>query len=411
MASISTDKQGNRRILFTDGSRKTIHLGKLSMKAAQEFKIKVEYLLSTKLSGFSLDAETAKWVSSISDVFADKLATTGLIASRRRANLGEFLSTFIATRRDIKPNTVLHLQRAEKDLLDFFGANKPLIEFSPTNADGFRQYLFDRGLAENTVRRICGRAKQFFRAAIRSELITSNPFADLVSNVKGNEGRFYFLRRDDADKILEACPDAEWRLIFALSRFGGLRCPSEHLALQWGHIDWEKNRILVPSPKTEHHEGRESRMIPLFPELRSHLEEVFEQAEAGTTFVITRYRSAKQNLRTTFAKIIRRAGLTPWPKLFQNLRSTRETELAESYPLHVVCAWIGNSQAVAKKHYLQVTDDHFAKAAQIPTQHPAEDASKPLSENKEALAIPEECEGLQCCTTDQAPRQGLEPWT
>ena len=33
---------------------------------------------------------------------------------------------------------------------------------------------------------------------------------------------------------------------------------------------------------------------------------------------------------------IKRAGLTPWPKLFQNLRSTRETELAETFPLHVM---------------------------------------------------------------------------
>ena len=30
---------------------------------------------------------------------------------------------------------------------------------------------------------------------------------------------------------------------------------------------------------------------------------------------------------------------------------------------HVVCAWIGNSQKVAAKHYLQVTDDHFEKAS------------------------------------------------
>ena len=35
-------------------------------------------------------------------------------------------------------------------------------------------------------------------------------------------------------------------------------------------------------------------------------------------------------------KIIARAGLEPWAKLFQNLRATRETELAEIYPMHVV---------------------------------------------------------------------------
>jgi hypothetical protein len=32
----------------------------------------------------------------------------------------------------------------------------------------------------------------------------------------------------------------------------------------------------------------------------------------------------------------------------------------------VVCQWIGNSQKVAAKHYLQVTDEHFTAAAGAP---------------------------------------------
>ena len=52
-----------------------------------------------------------------------------------------------------------------------------------------------------------------------------------------------------------------------------------------------------------------------------------------------------------------------WEKPWQNMRSTRETELTETHPAHVVCAWIGNSEAVAAKHYLQVTSEHFQKAA------------------------------------------------
>ena len=67
-------------------------------------------------------------------------------------------------------------------------------------------------------------------------------------------------------------------------------------------------------------------------------------------------------VRATFVNVIARAGSIPWPKLFQNLRATRETELAEQYPIQVVCEWIGNSQAVAKRHYLQVTECHFAQA-------------------------------------------------
>jgi hypothetical protein len=39
---------------------------------------------------------------------------------------------------------------------------------------------------------------------------------------------------------------------------------------------------------------------------------------------------------------------------------------ARRIPSHVVCAWIGNSESVAQKFYLQTTDDHFAKAVQQP---------------------------------------------
>lgn len=105
---------------------------------------------------------------------------------------------------------------------------------------------------------------------------------------------------------------------------------------------------------------------------------MFEQAEPGSEFVITRYRDTNANLRTQLMRIIRRAQLKPWPRLFQNLRSSRETELAERWPLHVVCAWIGNSQLVAAKHYLQVTEDHFAGATKSdeeienPVQNPVQ---------------------------------------
>lgn len=112
--------------------------------------------------------------------------------------------------------------------------------------------------------------------------------------------------------------------------------------------------------------------MPLFPELRPLLEEAFDQASPGTEFVISRRSDGRVNWRTQLERIIQRAGLTPWPKLFQNLRSTRETELAETFPLHVVTAWLGNSHLVATKHYLQVTDDHFDKATTSKTDQPSQ---------------------------------------
>ncbi|MGC1276259.1 MAG: site-specific integrase [Planctomycetaceae bacterium] len=110
-----------------------------------------------------------------------------------------------------------------------------------------------------------------------------------------------------------------------------------------GDVDWERGRIRVRSPKTVHMPGREERTIPLFPELRLLLEQAFDEAAEGSEFVIQRYRN-RTNLRTRFSKIVRRAGLTPWPKLFHNLRASRQTELAAMSPIHVVCDWIGNSE-------------------------------------------------------------------
>jgi hypothetical protein len=87
---------------------------------------------------------------------------------------------------------------------------------------------------------------------------------------------------------------------------------------------------------------------------------------ASTDSRSTGTKVVQDNLRTQLEQIIRKAGLEPWPKLWQNLRSTRETELAETTPLHVVCAWIGNSRAVAAKHYLQIRDEDFDRAADVP---------------------------------------------
>ena len=74
------------------------------------------------------------------------------------------------------------------------------------DADQWRLYLIGQGLANNTVRRRCGMAKQFFRVAVRRKLILSNPFEDLKASVKGNAERLYFISRQEAGKVLEACP-------------------------------------------------------------------------------------------------------------------------------------------------------------------------------------------------------------
>ena len=428
MASISTDKSGNRRIQFFNGNgeRKSVRIGKATMKATESIRDKIEALLESKLSMRAMDPAVAQWVGTIPDVLAKRLAAVGLIAVRQKlaqpnTALGEFIDTYLAGRTDIKPRTRINLLQVRKNLVGYFGEDKPLGDITPGDSDEWRRWLLTREnkLGENTVRRHCGRAKQLFRAALRKRIITENPFADMRDClVKANKSRDYFISRDQAVKVLTACPDNEWKLLFALARFGGLRVPSEPLLLCWGDVDWERNKFLVRSPKTEHHDGKHSRWVPIFPELRPYLEAAYDRADEGTQFVITKYRDSNVNLRTQLLRIIAKAGLTVWPKLFQNLRSTRETELAETYPLHVVTAWLGNSQLVAAKHYLQVTDEHFQKAAQKQAHSAAEinetDGTpiiRPLRDNEKAPEFPGLSATRRLLHNSPMPPVGLEPTT
>ena len=415
MASIIREPNGRKTIQFvaTDGKRPKIRLGKVSLKQAESVKVHIEQLVGALITGHAVADETARWVAQVDQRLADKLNRVGLVPKQAVATVGAFIDAYILDRDDVKPSTTRHYYQARRDLVAFFGSDRSLRDVTAGDAESFRRQLLRSGLGENTVRRRCGRAKQFFSAAVRQRLIPDNPFSDVKSAVRANRDRFHFVTTEDAEKVLAACPCAQWRLLFALGRYGGLRCPSEHLSLRWGDVDWEHDRMTVRSPKTEHHVGGESRVIPLFPELRPYLEECFDLAAPGTEYVITRYRDTNANLRTQLLRIIQRAGLQAWPKLFQNLRSTRETELAERFPMHVVCQWIGNSQPIAAKHYLQVTDDHFSKAVRNPVQQAAvlprtgSQADRTAHEKTPVLqGFASECDVVRVAGV---PPQGLEP--
>jgi integrase len=69
--------------------------------------------------------------------------------------------------------------------------------------------------------------------------------------------------RAEIDAAMETTPDVEWRLIIALSRYAGLRIPSELLSLRWNDVDLPGGRMTIRSSKTEHHKGGGIRICSL----------------------------------------------------------------------------------------------------------------------------------------------------
>lgn len=444
MASVSTDKRtGLRRILVVlpNGQRPQIRLGSVSAKAARSICGHVEELVRAKRTRTDIDRRTMDWLADIDDDLHGRLADFELVQPRVQrepevmpeavVTLGQLLDDYISARSDIKQRTKWMLQQTKGQLIGFFGADKPLADINEADAEDFRRWMKAEGYAENTVRRHCGRAKQFLRRAVQKKLISSNPFAELKRlSVQGNPDRLRYVTDEEAQRLIDASPDVDWRTIIALCRWGGLRCPSEVLSLEWSHIHWDRQRMTIPQPKLEHIDGKQTREAPLFGKLAPYLDAAFEAAKLGARFVISRYRDAQNaNLRQQLGRIAERAGLSLWPKPFQNMRASLEDDLARDFPIHEVTAWVGNSPKVALKHYLIVRDDSFRRAsekqtpdprtesgavcAQNPAQHTSvrvrnasHESSQHLTDPRDMQTVAKQCDSVQKYRIAEA---GIEP--
>jgi integrase len=370
MASVHKEKNGFKvQFMPLDQrlKRQALRLGPVTRREADEVKAQVERILASRKAGLTLEERSQKWIAKLPERLRHQLVKKGVIEDggrRVRSTLSGFIADYLADRTGITSGTRQNLQNARDWLTEYFGAEREMDSITPDEAGFFREWLgSDEKLAENTIRGICRKSRQLFRSAVGQRVIGSNPFSGMknLMDLPSPKARNFFISQSLAEEVLAACPDDEWRLIFALARYGGLRCPSELVTLKWSDIDWKKGRFVVYETKRKRHV--ETRETPLFPELRPFLETCFRAKDRDPIKVIKRVHCTKNNLRTQMGRILERASIKQWPKLFQNLRSTRETELVQQgHPVHVVCTWLGNTPKVAEKHYLQVTDEDFQRA-------------------------------------------------
>lgn len=375
MASIANDPRGRKRVLLIcpDGKRRAVRLGRVSDADALTFRDRVDMLVEAAKNKSAWDKATLRWVGELPDRVHSQLARWHIVPPRELpeaiaaavdTRIGTYVTAYIAGRKDVEPATWVNWGHTKRNLIEFFGKERMLASITAGDAADFRRYLItEQELSPATVGKRCKNARQFFEDAVDRDLINRNPFAKIKGHSGRNRDRLHFITRDIIDSIIANAPDTQWKLIIALSRYGGLRCPSETLALRWGDVLWDQQRILITCKKTRK-QGKTQRIIPMFPELKGLLLQAFNEAEPGEEFVITKYRSACCNLRTQFQRIIERAGAKAWPRLFHNMRASRQTELQESWPGHVVTDWMGNTEEVAKAHYLTTTDDHYRRAAE-----------------------------------------------
>jgi len=172
---------------------------------------------------------------------AKKLASVGLIPkpeAKAAATLGPFLDDFVERRIDVKPATKEVWSQVVRNLLEHFGADRDLADVTEADAEDFKMFLVGQKLAPTTVHKRLQFARMFFRAAKKRKLIADNPFAEVTAKAAMKPGRERFITREETTRLLDACPNLDWRVIVSLCRYAGMRSPSEVLSLKWTFAKW-----------------------------------------------------------------------------------------------------------------------------------------------------------------------------
>ena len=375
------------RVVLSNGDKRTvISLGTMPKKTAELCLSMIEQIQAATAAGQSYSVEVATWTANIGDGLHEKLVNAGLLRQRQRRTLGTFIADYIKERTDWKPATLAAFRTATKKMMAFFGKDSSLESITAEQSHKYKAELLRNHSQGYTAKQI-ERARCLFTAAVNRKLLTENPFITVVAGRHSNPDKMYFVSAEEFQALIDACNSPKQRLIIALARYGGLRCPSELVGLKWSEVNWERNRFIVHAPKTEG-QGKATRTVPIFKELYPFFREAFEAAPEGVDRVYPEF-TAKKSLGAFIAKLATRAGVVLWVKPFQNMRSSRATELIEIYPAHVVNAWLGHTEAVAMAHYRQTgkaIDKFYEQAA---------GAGDFIAEKKGAKTVAEHA-GLEC---------------
>ncbi len=100
------------------------------------------------------------------------------------------------------------------------------------------------------------------------DIILKNPFRIKEIKVSVGVAEKHYAEESTIEAIVDSLPEdkLEWKLLFKLARYLGLRMPSEIRELIIEDVDWGTNTITLKSPKTKRY-GKGTRRVPIFVEI------------------------------------------------------------------------------------------------------------------------------------------------
>jgi site-specific recombinase XerD len=345
--------QGNWQLNFVlDGKRYTLYLGRRYNASSAERVADVVYeLASCRTRNEKPSAELLRRVSGLPQRVRASLDKFGLVDNCFGMTLGELFEKHLFTKSFLKKKTQKFYKNSYKHFEEYFGLGRAVSSVSKADARLFLDFMSTK-LAPCTIHRLLKSCKTIFSFAVEIGIISDNPFQGMRRGDTSNSARQFYVERAIIDKLLLHCENNYERLLLVLSRFGGLRIPSEIRKLKFGDFFGNVIRISEDT-KTGFRE------VPFLNEIK----EVFQRLHGSPDdFVFPAEFRSDAGSWFILSKIIKRAGITRWDKLFVNMRSSFITDMvALGYDEKTLDSIFGNSAEVRKMHYIQFQKEQSYK--------------------------------------------------
>ncbi len=343
-------------VFYRNGKKGKVSFGKrYKLREVKTAQSMIESVLDSERTGEQLSRAAASYFENAPKDLLRRFACFGFGKARARLSIEGVWKAFEAEfEQTVKERTCDTYRDAFARLKAFF---KTDASFDSISVDELKRFSEELKLkyAAGTVDQTISKLKVFSKWALKNGFADTDVFSILKRTRAVNKSRLYYVDRETARKILEYAPNDEWRLLFGCWRYVGMR-REEPFGLTCNSFDFERKIVNIHATKTERCSNGGDRASPMFADFRRIIDSITLRDPLFT-------RIKKNSVYDGFRTIVKRAGLTPWSRLIQNLRASCENDLISvGFPNHVVATWIGHSVDVQEKHYLQVTSTYLDKA-------------------------------------------------
>ncbi len=380
-------RDGFEARLNARGQRHSVWIGPLTTRQQREWNRHLEEMLSAFKGGSTVDPNSLKFFETVPQRIREKLEGWGMLPpSKRRAVSPEQRTVGGWTQLCIDElngawRTKDNYSQARTWLLKFVSSDKDIASVTVGELKRW-QASMSTSLGVTTRNKHLKRVKTMFKLAVEDGLISDSPAnaVKLEREERVDRSRQYFVDASKTQRVMDSLPNTNWKLVFALMRFQGLR-RHEVFAIDWHNIDWTRSELTVPAVTTSGAKTKTGqRTMPIFPEVMDLLRDQREIVATGAKVV--QWTGTEESLSELLRKRVEKVLGQCWPKPCHQLRSTRRTELDREFPRHVVNEWLGHSSEVAEKHYQQITSEDLTKAHGLTTMRTTAGTPEPLSNDQ-----------------------------